>query len=171
LTGLHLFRSRDDRDREFADYYTARGASMRNSAYLMCGDWHLAEDLTQIAFTKLYRVWDRVSRHEVLDQYLRRVLLRSLLDEKRRPWRRESSVGSDHPGLDRVVVFPDVDGRLTVRDALAALPARQRAVLVLRFWEDLPVHEVAEILGVPEGTVKSLTARGLQALRAHEGVR
>ncbi len=166
-----MVKSRNDRDRDFVEYYLARGTRMRNSAYLMCGDWHLAEDLTQIAFTKLYRVWRRVSRQESLDQYVRRILLRALLDEQRRPWRRESTAGPDNPGLDRVVVFPDIDGELTLRGLLAALPARQRAVLVLRFWDDLSVQQVAEVLGVPEGTVKSLTSRGLQALRIMEGVR
>src|SRR3954466_11500868 len=76
-------------DEEFVAYYTARAAQLRNTAFLLCGDWHLAEDLTQTTFIKLYRAWSRVERHDVLDQYTRRILLRAFLDERRRPWRRE----------------------------------------------------------------------------------
>ncbi|MBF9130748.1 SigE family RNA polymerase sigma factor [Plantactinospora sp. S1510] len=167
--GLHLFRSADDRDKEFADYYAARGARMRTTAFLLCGDWYLAEDLTQIAFTKLYRAWRGIDRHEVLDQYVRRILLRVFLDEKRRPWRREHSSGHESAQLDRPVAAPDIESRLVLRAALAALPPRQRAVLVLRFWEDLSIEQAAEVLGVPGGTVKSQTARGLERLRALVG--
>jgi RNA polymerase sigma-70 factor (sigma-E family) len=167
--GLHLFGTDDDRDREFADYYAARGARMRTTAYLLCGDWYLAEDLTQIAFTKLYRAWRRLDGHEVLDQYVRRILLRVFLDEKRRPWRREFSAGDEGVRLDRPVQPPDVESRLVLRAALASLPARQRAVLVLRFWDDLSIEQVSEVLGVPAGTVKSQTARGLERLRAVVG--
>ncbi|AVT32977.1 SigE family RNA polymerase sigma factor [Plantactinospora sp. BC1] len=164
--GLHLFRAGDDRDQEFADYYAARGARMRTTAYLLCGDWYLADDLTQVTFTKLYRSWRRISRHEALDQYVRRILLRAFLDEKRRPWRREFASGDETARLDRPVAAPDIESALVLRAALATLPPRQRAVLVLRFWDDLAVEQVAELLGVPAGTVKSQTARGLDRLRA-----
>ena len=76
-------------DDEFVAFYRARGRHLRDTAYLLCGDWHLAEDLTQITFTKLYRSWRRIERHDVLDQFARRVLMRAFLDERRRPWRRE----------------------------------------------------------------------------------
>jgi RNA polymerase sigma-70 factor (sigma-E family) len=165
----HLFGRDDDRDREFAEYYAANGARLRTTAYLLCGDWHQAEDLTQITFTKLYRAWRRITQREVLDRYSRQVLLRAYLDERRRPWRREASTEPAHLRLDQPVEGPDVERRMVLRSALAALPARQRVVLVLRFWDDLPVDEVAEILGLPTGTVKSQTARGLERLRAQLG--
>jgi RNA polymerase sigma-70 factor (sigma-E family) len=162
--GLPRLGRRQERDQGFAEYYASRGAVMRNTAYLLCGDWHLAEDLTQTAFTKLYLAWRRVDRHEALDQYLRRTLVRVYLDEKRRPWRREYAT---EPGavFDEPVLDPGAEDRLVLLSALAAVPPRQRAALVLRFWADLPVEQVADILGCSTGTVKSQTARGLQALR------
>ncbi len=155
---------RQERDQAFAEYYASRGAAMRNTAYLLCGDWHLAEDLTQTAFTKLYLAWLRVDRHEALDQYLRRTLVRAFLDEKRRPWRREYTT---EPGeaFEEPVNDPGPEDRMVLRAALAAVPPRQRAALILRFWADLPVGQVADILGCSTGTVKSQTARGLQTLR------
>ena len=72
-------------DEEFVSYYQARAEHLRTTAYLLCGDWHLAQDLTQLTFTKLYRGWRRIERHDALDQYARRVLLRAYLDERRRP--------------------------------------------------------------------------------------
>ena len=91
-----------ERDSEFTAYYAARGTTMRNTAYLLCGDWHLAEDLMQTAFVKLYRVWGRVKRHDSLDAYVRQVLLRAFLDERRRPWRREHAVEPDSTLLNQV---------------------------------------------------------------------
>ena len=156
---------REDRqadEDDFVAYYTARGAVLRRTAYLLCGDWHLAEDLTQTTFTKLYQAWRRIERHDVLDQYARQVLLRTFLDERRRPWRREVSTAEPDSGG---YVDDEPDDRLVLRTALLRLPRRRRAVLVLRFWVDLSVDQVAEILGCPIGTVKSQTARGLADLR------
>lgn len=154
----------------FVAYYVAKGEMLRRTAYALCGDWHLAEDLTQTVFTNLYRVWQRVERHEVLDQYARRVLLRAFLDEGRRPWRRESPTPPESPTLDEGRWHDrGVDDRLALRAALLGLPKRRRAVLVLRYWVDLSVEQVAEILECPQGTVKSLTARALADLRAALG--
>ncbi len=157
-------RAHDD---DFVAYYTARAGHLRNTAYLLCGDWHLAEDLTQTAFTKLYRAWDRVERHDALDRYARRVLLRAFLDERRRPWRRESSTVPGDPALDAVARDDSrSDERMLLRTALMRLPERRRAVLVLRFWADLSVEQVADTLGCSAGTVKSQTSHGLANLRA-----
>jgi RNA polymerase sigma-70 factor (sigma-E family) len=153
-----------DRDDEFAEYYAARGAVMRKTAYLLCGDWDLAEDLTQTTFIKLYRVWGRVGRREVLDKYTRRVLVRAFLDERRRPWRRERPTPPD-TDFDRPARDPAIADQVALRAALGAVPPRQRATLVCRFWVDLSVEETAEMLGCSTGTVKSQTARGLAALR------
>lgn len=160
------------RDEEFVAYYAARGGNLRDTAYLLCGDWHLAEDLTQTTFTKLYRRWHRIERHEVLDQYARRVLLRVFLDERRRPWRREVSHVPDSAALDSAAPLdpragPDAapDTRQALRAALLALSDRHRAVLVLRFWLDLSVEQTAATLGCSTGTVKSQTSRGLAHLR------
>ncbi|GAA0709014.1 SigE family RNA polymerase sigma factor [Dactylosporangium roseum] len=150
-------------DRGFAEYFAARSDAMRRTAYLLCGDWHRAEDLVQTAFTRLYLAWGRVSRHDALDGYLRRTLLHAFLDERRLAWwRRVRPTGDEIPQ-----VSPDVpvEDRLDLMRALAEVPARQRAVLVLRYWEDLSVDDTAAVLGVSAGTVKSQAARGLDTLR------
>ncbi len=152
-----------DRDTAFAEYFAARSDAMRGTAYLLCGDWHRAEDLVQTAFTKLYLAWNRISRHEVLDAYVRQTLIRTFLDERRRGWwRRERSTDT----LTERSQPPDApESRLVVLEALAAVPPRQRAVLVLRYWEDLSIEATAELLGCSTGTVKSQAAKGLQTLR------
>lgn len=155
--------SPDDREREFTDYYTARGPMVRKTAYLLCGDWHLAEDLTQITFTKLYLAWRRISQPERIDAYVRKLLMHAFLDEKRRPWRRERS--TEVLGEGSAAAAPNIDDRLLLVRALTRLPPGQRAVLVLRFWADLSVAEAARTLGCSQGTVKSQTARGLENVR------
>jgi len=153
-------------DEEFMAYYAARAEHLRSTAYLLCGDWHLAEDLTQIAVTKLYRAWHRLDRHDTLDQYARRVLLRAFLDERRRPWRREFATAPGSPELDAVAHDRiGTDERLLLHNALLRIPKGRRAVLVLRFWADLSVEQVADVLDCSTGTVKSQTAHGLANLR------
>ena len=156
------------RETEFGDYYVRRAPAMRATAFLLCGDWHLAEDLVQTAFTKLYLAWNRIGRHGSLDPYVRRVILRAFLDHRRRPWRREHPT---EPAATPETAGPGdaTDDRVVLLRALSALPARQRATLVLRFWEDQSVEECARLLGVSTGTVKSQTARGLDKLRVALG--
>ena len=152
-----------DRDTAFAEYFAARSGAMRGTAFLLCGDWHRAEDLVQAAFTKLYVHWNRVARHEALDPYVRQVLIRTFIDDGRRGWwRRERPQATpvDHPAAQA-----GSDDRLVLMQALAAVPPRQRAVLVLRYWEDMSVEQTAAVLSCSTGTVKSQAARGLDALR------
>lgn len=149
---------------DFAEYFTAHVAALRRLAYALCGDWHAAEDLTQTAFVKLYRHWRRVQRESV-DAYVRRILVNTYLSH-RRDRRRE--VVTEPP--DGPASVSDADNRLDIGRALALLPAGQRAMVVLRYLEDLPVREVAMIMGTAEGTVKSQTARGVEALRRALGV-
>lgn len=153
------------RDEEFTAYVAARARLLRRSAYLLCGDWHRAEDLTQSALTKVYLAWPKVRRAENVDGYVRTVLVRTYLDEQRRQWRREQPTGEPPEAAG-----PDPSGgrdtRIDLVRALATLPPRQRAAVVLRCWEDLPIAEVARTLDCSEGTVKSQTSRGLAALRA-----
>jgi RNA polymerase sigma-70 factor (sigma-E family) len=151
-----------DWEREFVDYVGARSRLLRNTAYLLCGDWHRAEDLAQTALAKLYVAWRRIGHQESVDGYARRVLVRAFLDERRRPWRREY-VAADVP--DRPVRADLVDDRMDLLAALAQLPRTQRAAVVLRYWSDLSITETAAALGVSEGTVKSASSRGLVALR------
>ena len=156
-------------DDEFNELVAARSQALRRTAYMMCGDWHQAEDLTQIAFIKLHAAWGRVRRREDLDAYLRKTLLRACIDEKRRAWWRRERPASDALP-DSPATGADADTATADRDLLVAalrtLPAGQRAVLVLRFWEDQSVEETARLLGCSAGTVKSQTARGLASLRA-----
>lgn len=160
--------SDEDAFRRFA---LASAASLRRSAFLFCGDWHLAEDLVQATMIKIYRSWSRVRQRDTLANYGRTVLLRTWLDEKRRPWRRSELAGADLPEQSAEGADPaEETGRLWARDVvhqgMLALPRRQRAVLVLRYFDDLSVAETAEVMRCSEGTVKSQTARGLAALRA-----
>lgn len=160
-------------EHEFVEYFAARRDAVRASAYLLCGDWHRADDLAQTAFIALYRRWDKVRDRRALDAYLRKTLVRAVIDESRRPWRRERFTREVPDIADKAVGHPElgdvVATRTTLLDGLARVPPRQRAVLVLRFLEGLDVHDTAAALGCTEGTVKSQTARGLTALRTHLG--
>ncbi|MEU1687081.1 SigE family RNA polymerase sigma factor [Micromonospora sp. NPDC005707] len=152
-----------DRDAAFAAYFAARSDAMRGTAYLLCGDWHRAEDLVQSTFTKLYLAWNRASRHEVLDAYVRQILLRTFLDERRRGWWRRERVQDE--ATEQAVTADSPEERLVLLEALTGVPPRQRAVLVLRYWEDLSVEETASLLQCSPETVKSQAARGLETLR------
>ncbi|MFC7248201.1 SigE family RNA polymerase sigma factor [Catellatospora aurea] len=151
---------------EFVSFYQSRADALRDTAYMLCRDWHLAEDLTQVTFTKLYRVWHRLDDRAALDQYARKVLLRVFLDERRRPWRRETSVEPHSFHLDTATTggLSAVEASF-LHQALVRLPKRRRAVLVLRYWADMSVEQVAETLDCSTGTVKSQSARGLSQLR------
>jgi RNA polymerase sigma-70 factor (sigma-E family) len=146
----------------FRAFAISRRPQLRRTAFLLCGDWHQADDLVQTALVKLYVAWTRVRGDGPPDGYLHRILVRCYLDERRRPWRRESPVElvDDSASAAR----PEED-LLDLRAALARLPKRQRATLLLRFWLDLSVGQTADALGCSDGTVKSQTARALTTLR------
>jgi RNA polymerase sigma-70 factor (sigma-E family) len=158
-------RSTEGIDAEFAAFVRRRGRHHLRTAVLLTGDWHAAEDLVQSCLVKLYRVWHRLDTDADPDSYLRRMLVNTHRSWWRVAWRREAPVAlvPDHAvgadGQDRHAVAE------TVRQALAALPARQRATLVLRFFEDLPEAQVADLLGCSVGTVKTHTHRGIRRLR------
>jgi RNA polymerase sigma-70 factor (sigma-E family) len=145
----------------FRGFALSRRPALRRTAFLLCGDWHQADDLVQTALVKLYVAWPRVRAGEP-HAYVHQILVRCFLDERRRPWRRESLVEiADHGGpAER----PHED-LLDLRAALARLPRRQRATLLLRFWLDLSVAQTADALGCSQGTVKSQTARAVTTLR------
>ncbi|WNV86328.1 SigE family RNA polymerase sigma factor [Umezawaea sp. Da 62-37] len=153
-----------DRDAEFAEYFAGRSSAMRGTAYLLCGDWHRAEDLVQATFTKLYLAWRRISRHEVLDAYTRQILVRTFVSDTRRGWFRKERQ-ADFPPDSEAPGSGSAEDRLLLIEALTHVAPRQRAVLVLRYWEDLSVEETARALNCTTGTVKSQAARGLQTLR------
>jgi RNA polymerase sigma-70 factor (sigma-E family) len=150
----------------FEDYVSARGGRLLRFAYLLCGDPHLAEDLVQEALARAHRRWERIEADEP-DAYVRAALVRAHLSW----WRRRSSrerVTADPPHRDGS--RPDFADVHAVRDELwrllSDLPRAQRAVLVLRFFEDLDDQRIAAVLGCAPGTVRVHASRGLAALRA-----
>lgn len=155
------------RDDEFSQYVAARLGQFRRLAFLLCQDWHRADDLVQATITRLYVHWPRASALDHTDAYARTILVREFVGEQRSGWARRVHLHGVTP--DRPVEVADADAVLDVRAALAALPPRQRATLVLRFYCDLSVEQTAELLGCSAGTVKSQTAKGIAALRARLG--
>ncbi|MEU6967096.1 SigE family RNA polymerase sigma factor [Kitasatospora aureofaciens] len=159
-----------DEEADFQAFAQTRWAHLVRTAYLLAGDWHHAEDLTQTVLAKAYRSWRRVSRADSPDAYVRRMLVSCNSDRfrKRRVAERLTEV------LPEVAASGDaagqVDQRRTLMGALATLPTRQRAVVVLRYWDDRTEAEVAQAMGCSLGTVKSQAAKGLAKLRAHPGL-
>ena len=165
LTG----RARDE-DGSFQRFVAGSTGSLARLAYLLCGDHHLADDLVQNALIRMYHAWPRIERSEAVDAYARKVLLRCWLAERRKPWRRKESRQGDLPDPPDELADPaNQVGPAHLRDvvgrALAQVPPRQRAAVVLRYWSQLSVAETAAALRCSEGTVKSQTARGLATLR------
>jgi RNA polymerase sigma-70 factor (sigma-E family) len=155
-------------EREFAEYFRARRDAVRRTAFLLCGDWHRADDHTQAAFVALHRHWRRIRDRDALDAWMRRTLVRAVVDETRRPWRRERST-AEPAEAGRAPVSDSASDAVATRhvlvDGLRSVPSRQRAVLVLRYLEGLDVAGTAAALGCSEGTVKSQTSHGLATLR------
>jgi RNA polymerase sigma-70 factor (ECF subfamily) len=154
-----------DVERAFREFVTARSPALLRTAYLLVGDWASAEDLVQVALTKTYLAWRRLNHIDAVEAYVRRVLVNTASSWWRRRWHRERP-----SALLPERAVPDGTGRYADRDALLrhlrALPVRQRAVLVLRYYEDMSEAETARVLGVSVGTVKSQSSRGIAALRA-----
>jgi RNA polymerase sigma-70 factor (sigma-E family) len=149
---------------EFHAYVADRLDRWRRSAYLLCHDWHLADDIVSEAVIRLYRHWSRVSRADNPDAYAQRILTRCWLTERGRAWSRRERT-SDKPPAHPYRQDDRIIERLPLAQLLRTLGPRQRAVLVLRFYLDHSVEETAEILGVTPGTVKSQCARAIEHLR------
>jgi RNA polymerase sigma-70 factor (sigma-E family) len=150
----------------FREFVERRAAPLHRSAYLLCGDWHLADDLVQEALAKAYRHWARVQRADSPDAYVRRIVV----NEANRHWRRHRRRAADDLAPESAVTADATDEfvrRDGLRRALLALPPRQRATIVLRYLEGLTERETAAALRCSEGTVKSQTWRALGALRAY----
>ncbi len=152
----------DGDEAAFVAFVAARQQALVRAATLISGDAHLAQDLVQDALVKLALHWHRVGPGQP-ERYVRRILYRDLVSWRRR-WRREAL--GDPPGVATADRTMQVDDRLELRAALARLTTKQRAVLILRFYEDLSVEQTADLLGVTTGTVKSQTHAALTALRA-----
>jgi RNA polymerase sigma-70 factor (sigma-E family) len=149
-------------EEELRVFVANRYARLRRTAYLLCGDWHRADDLVQTALARVV-VASRRRVVDNLDAYASTTLLRTFLDDNRRLWRRRE-LSLPVPRED-MAPAQDPTVALTVLAALKSLPPRQRAVVVLRYWEDRSVEETADALGINAGTVKSHGAKALAALR------
>lgn len=164
--GTRTARTRAEIDHEFSAFVSRHGADLLRTAWLLCGDAHRAEELTQQALVRTYAAWPRT--HEPL-AYARRVLANLRVDTWRRRRREVLTAPEDLPETDTVRVGSDEHARTEDRDqlvrALALLTPRQRRIVVLRHMVGLPEAEVAAELGVSIGTVKSTASRGLSTLR------
>jgi RNA polymerase sigma-70 factor (sigma-E family) len=158
-------RRRDEQ--EFVDYATSARDRLRRTAYLISGDWELASDIVQEALIRVYVAWPRIERKGGVPTYARRCVINVAIDMGRR--RSSTELPSEHDALDRPAGTADlgIPAREALLAALRELPPRQRACVVLRYFEDLSVRDTAEVLGCHEGTVKSQTARALDSLREH----
>lgn len=156
-------------DDSFERFVRARWPALVRSAYLLSLDEGRAEDLVQVALVKLWPHWERV-RDENPDGYVRRILVTTAVSAGRRRWAREYPGRVEPPGS-----VDDPSGGIAEKDllgrALAGLPIRQRAVIVLRYGEDLSEREVAELMGCSVGSVKSQASRGLRRLREMPSLR
>ncbi len=148
---------------EFVEFAAAASPRLRRAAFLLCGDWHTAEDLAQTTLAKVFVSWRKVSRQDAAHAYATRTLVNTYLADKR--LKRAGEVITDKLP-ERSVESPTPEARIVVLDALATLPPKSRAVVVLRYWADLSVEQVADVLGCSPGNVKSQSARALDKLRA-----
>lgn len=155
-----------DRDSAFEQYVEVRQSALLRLAYLLTGEQHAAEDLVQTALAKLYLAWNRVERADSIDAYAKRIMINEHSSWWRRAWRRVETTTDAVPERP---VTADFGHALAERDALwtvvQGLPPRQRAAVVLRFYEDMSEQDVAVTLGCSVGTVKSQTSRALATLR------
>jgi RNA polymerase sigma-70 factor (sigma-E family) len=147
----------------FDDFVATRGDALWRSAWLLTGDAQLAEDLVQTALAKSYGRWDRIGDAGGFEAYVRRALFTTHVSWWRRRWNGERPT-SDLP--ESPVVTPDLELRRDLLAALAELPRGQRAVVVLRYFEDRTERDTAEVLGCSVGTVKSQAARAMATLRS-----
>jgi RNA polymerase sigma-70 factor (sigma-E family) len=156
---------------DFEAWMTARQRWLLRTAFLLTGDVHTAEDLVQTTLAKLYLAWDRVSAHGV-DAYARKILVNEHASMWRRTWRHREVVTDDLTRHEVPVHDEAYDGtRTALWDAVRALAPRQRAVIVLRYYEQLSEAETAEALGISLGTVKSQANRAIATLRERLGDR
>lgn len=156
----------------FDEFVAGEGPKVRRLAYLLCGDVHRAEDLTQTALAKVYRHWSRVSAMEHPTAYVNRVLVREATSWRKRKASSEL-VTDDLSTWDARASHPDHADAVAEADAmwqlLATLPPKQRVVLVLRYYQDMSDDQIAETVGCSPSTVRSNAARAFATLREAAG--
>ena len=157
-----------EHEQAFNAFVATRSRHLLQTAYLLTGDRHRAEDLLQTALTRAYLRWDRIESEDP-EGYVRRTLANAHIDWwRRKPWREEPAAElPDVAGPDHTAAY---DVRSAVLGALAGLSRRQRAVVVLRYYEDMSESEIAAALGCSPGTVKSAASRAMNKLRADPGL-
>jgi RNA polymerase sigma-70 factor (sigma-E family) len=153
----------------FEDFVAGRSQALQRFGYALTGDWALAEDLLQTALARAYPRWSRVRKDDP-EAYVRKIMLNTWSSWWRRRWRGEVPT-AQLPEVTSPDGLAAVDSREALRRALAKLPAGQRAVVVLRYHQDLSEAQVAGLLGISIGTVKSQAAKALAALRDQEALR
>lgn len=161
---------RRSRDTDFEAWMTARQPALLRTACLLTGETHTAEDLVQTTLAKLYLAWDRIADREHVDAYARKALVNEFRSLWRRPWRRRELSAEQLPDVTGVEQAYDAHDD-ALWEFVATLPPKQRAVIVLRYYEQLSEAETAEVLGVSVGTVKSQANRAIKALRERLGDR
>jgi RNA polymerase sigma-70 factor (sigma-E family) len=162
-TGVTMSRSAT-RDEDFSSYMHARQPSLMRTAYLLTGDRHTAEDLVQTAFAKLYLSWDKVNDRDSVDGYVRRILVNEHNSLWRRAWKRRETSTDEPPDRPHHDAYDSGTGA-ELWDLVQTLPKKARAVVVLRYYEELSEAETADALGISVGTVKSQASRALATLR------
>ncbi len=164
-TGVAMHDRAASRDEDFTAYLMARQPSLLRTAYLLTGDRHAAEDLVQTALAKLYLSWDKVRDRDSIDGYVRRIMVNENNSLWRRAWKRREFATDEIP--ERAPTYDEYDeGRsAALWELVQTLPRKARAVVVLRYYEELTEAETAELLDISVGTVKSQTSRALAALR------
>ena len=152
-------------DDDYTAYVEASWPRLFRTAHALTGDRHEAEDLLQTALIKAYGSWGRISRAANRDAYVRRMLVNQLISWRRRPLHRSETTTADVPDAGTPGPELGITESGAMWQALAALPPRQRAVVVLRYYEDLSESEIAAVLGIAPGTVKSQCSGALRTLR------
>ena len=149
----------------FVQFVEARQRALQRSAWLLTGDWALAEDLVQTALVRSWPRWERIRRRDDPEIYVRRVMVNTWARWSRRRWRGEQASVTVPDREAAGDIAGEAAVRLAVRSALSSLTTRQRAVLVLRVFDDLSEAEVAQVLGCAIGPVKSTMSQALSRLR------
>jgi RNA polymerase sigma-70 factor (sigma-E family) len=153
-----------ERDADFTVYLQARQGRLLRTAYLLTGDLHQAEDLLQASLAKLYLAWDKVRERDSVDAYVRRIMINENNSLWRRAWKRRERPTDVLPEAGVSDVYDEGQSG-AVWDIVQTLPRKARAVVVLRYYEQLSEAETADILGISVGTVKSQCSRALASLR------
>ncbi len=152
------------RDAEFTAYLTARQPGLLRTAYLLTGDRHQAEDVLQVSLAKLYLAWDKVQDRASVDAYVRRIMVNENHSLWRRAWKRRERATDLVPDTPHHDEYDEGRGA-ALWEVVTSLPPRARAVVVLRYYEQMSEAETADVLGVSVGTVKSQCSRAIAALR------